>query len=321
MRSDTIRRVGRYNMQYYLAPMEGLTGYIYRNAHRAVFGGMDKYFTPFITPNHNRSLTSREMRDVQPEHNAPDVVPQIMANDAAAFIWAADKLAQLGYDEVNLNLGCPSRTVVTKGRGAGFLGRPTALDEFLAQVFDCVRIRVSIKARIGLSDCAELPGLMNIFNRYPICELTLHARVQSAYYKGVPDLYSYERAARMANMPLAYNGDVFSPADAADIEKRFPSTVAIMMGRGVLANPALGREIRGGAPASADELRTFHDMLIHGYIEDMNDKTNAILRMKELWSYMGAMFPDAEKPLKKLRKSKRPEDYFAAVDEVFEMAQ
>ena len=122
-------------------------------------------------------------------------------------------------------------------------------------------------------------------------------------------------------MPLAYNGDVFSPADAADIEKRFPSTVAIMMGRGVMANPALGREIRGGAPASADELRTFHDMLIHGYIEDMNDKTNAILRMKELWSYMGAMFPDAEKPLKKLRKSKRPEDYFAAVDEVFEMAQ
>ena len=222
VRSDTIRRVGRYNMQYYLAPMEGLTGYIYRNAHRAVFGGMDKYFTPFITPNHNRSLTSREMRDVQPEHNAPDVVPQIMANDAAAFIWAADKLAQLGYDEVNLNLGCPSRTVVTKGRGAGFLGRPTALDEFLAQVFDCVRIRVSVKARIGLSDCAELPGLINIFNRYPICELTLHARVQSAYYKGVPDLYSYERAARMANMPLAYNGDVFSPADAADIEKRFP---------------------------------------------------------------------------------------------------
>ena len=167
-------------MQYYLAPMEGLTGYIYRNAHRAVFGGMDKYFTPFITPNPNRSLTSREMRDVQPEHNAPDVVPQIMANDAAAFIWAADKLAQLGYDEVNLNLGCPSRTVVTKGRGAGFLGRPTALDEFLAQVFDCVRIRVSVKARIGLTDCAELPGLMNIFNRYPICELTLHARVQSA---------------------------------------------------------------------------------------------------------------------------------------------
>ena len=227
----------------------------------------------------------------------------------------------MGYDEVNLNLGCPSRTVVTKGRGAGFLGRPTALDEFLAQVFDCVRIRVSVKARIGLSDCAELPGLMSIFNRYPICELTLHARVQSAYYKGVPDLYSYERAARMANMPLAYNGDVFSPADAADIEKRFPSTVAIMMGRGVMANPALGREIRGGAPASADELRTFHDMLIHGYIEDMNDKTNAILRMKELWSYMGAIFPGAEKPLKQLRKSKRPEDYFAAVDEVFEMAQ
>ena len=137
------------------------------------------------------------MRDVQPEHNASDVVPQIMANDAAALTyWAADKLAQLGYDEVNLNLGCPWRTVVTKGRGAGFLGRPTALDEFLAQdiSFYCVRIRVSVKARIGLSDCAELPGLMNIFNRYPICELTLHARVQSAYYKGVPDLYSYERA-------------------------------------------------------------------------------------------------------------------------------
>lgn len=305
-------------MQYYLAPMEGLTGHVYRNAHREVFGGMDKYFTPFITPNQNRSLTSRELRDVQPENNAPDVVPQIMSNDAAGFIWAADKLERLGYGEVNLNLGCPSRTVVTKGRGAGFLGRPTALDEFLAQIFDCIHIRVSVKARIGLNDCAELPGLMTIFNRYPICELTLHARVQRAYYGGVPDLYSYERATKIARMPLAYNGDIFSPADASAIEARFPSTSAIMMGRGVMADPALARRIRGGATASKYELRTFHDMLLHGYIDDMRDETNAILHMKELWSYMRMSFPDAEKPFKKLRKSKHSDEYLAAVDEIFD---
>lgn len=304
-------------MQYYLAPMEGLTGHVYRNAQRAIFGGIDKYFTPFITPNGNRSLTSREMRDVQPEHNAPDVVPQVMSNDAAAFIWAAEKLQQLGYKEVNLNLGCPSRTVVPKGRGAGFLGHPTALDEFFAQVFDCIHICVSVKARIGLLSSGELPGLINIFNRYPISELIIHARVQTAYYGGMPDLDSYGRAVKMSKMPITYNGDVFSPADAAKIESLFPTTHAIMMGRGIMRDPALGRRLHGGKPASMDELRTFHDTLYSCYCEEMEDRTNAMMRMKELWSYMGESFPGAEKPLKRLRKAKSANEYTAAVDEIF----
>lgn len=306
------------DMRYYLAPMEGLTGHVYRNVQRDMFGGMDKYYTPFITPNQNRSLTSREMRDVQPENNTcGDVVPQIMANDAAAFLWAADKLRRLGYGEVNLNLGCPSRTVVSKGRGSGFLGHPTALDEFLAQVFDSVQVRVSVKTRIGLETSAELPGLMAIFNRYPICELTIHARVQSAYYSGTPDMDAYRRALALARMPVAYNGDIFSPADAQALTERFPDTRAMMLGRGVMAEPALARLLRGGAPSDVRELEEFHARLLDGYLRDMGDPVTAMFRMKELWGYMGKRFPNAAKPLKRLRKSRKLDEYSDAAREIF----
>ena len=304
-------------MKYYLAPMEGLTGYVYRNAHRELFGGADRYFTPFITPNSNRSLTSREMRDVQAEHNRfGDVVPQIMANDAAAFLWACDKLERLGYGEVNLNLGCPSRTVVSKGRGSGFLGKPTELDEFLAQVFDGACIRISVKARVGLTTSAEISGLMAIFNRYPLSEVIIHARVQSAYYSGAPDLEAYRRALALANMPVAYNGDIFSPADAQALIARFPGTCALMLGRGVMTDPALLRSMRGGAPLGAGELTAFHDRLLEGYLEALGDPVTALFRMKELWSYMSALAPGCERTLKRLNKARRLDEYRAAAGEL-----
>ncbi len=301
-------------MRYYFAPMEGITGFIYRNAHRRVFGGVDRYFTPFITPNQSRSLTTRELRDVLPAHNpAPDVVPQVMTADAEHFRWAADKLAQLGYGEVNLNLGCPSRTVVSKGRGAGLLARPDALEALLDGIFAEATPAVSIKARIGLDSRDALPRLIEIFNRYPIRELILHPRLQVDYYSGAPDLDAFEYALSASAAPLAYNGNLFTPADIAAIRARFEGVDALMLARGAVADPALPRRARGGAPAARAELSELHDEVLAGYMAQLRDPLTALFRMKELWSYMGALFSGAQPYIKRIRKATRLPAYLDAV--------
>ena len=119
-------------MKYYMAPMEGLTGYIYRNAYQKYFHDIDRYFTPFIT---NKKLDFKVKKDIDPEHNqGMEVVPQILTNQPDDFISIVKQLKQYGYDEVNLNLGCPSGTVVAKNRGAGFLAVTDQLDSFLDKI-------------------------------------------------------------------------------------------------------------------------------------------------------------------------------------------
>lgn len=123
------------------APMEGITGYVYRSAHHALFPHVDRYFTPFLQPNQNHRFASRERNDVLPEHNKGiTLIPQILTNRAEDFIWMAGELEALGYDEVNLNLGCPSGTVVTKYKGAGFLAKRKSWIRFSTR---CVRESIS----------------------------------------------------------------------------------------------------------------------------------------------------------------------------------
>ena len=172
-------------MQYYFAPMEGVTSAVYRRTHHEFFPGIDRYFMPFITPTVHQCLTPRQLRDVAPEANAGvPAVPQLLTRSAPDFIWAAQALAEMGYDEVNLNLGCPSGTVTAKGKGAGFLVHPEELDRFLDAVFSACTVRISVKTRLGMHDPAEFEALLAIYNRYPICELTIHPRVRQDFYKG-----------------------------------------------------------------------------------------------------------------------------------------
>lgn len=306
-------------MRYYLAPMEGITGYIYRNAHRRIFGGADRYFTPFITPTQSHSLTTRELRDVAPEHNpVPDVVPQIMTANAEHFCWTAAKLACLGYAQVDLNLGCPSRTVVCKGRGAGLLARLDALDELLDGIFSGTDLAVSVKTRIGLDSKDALERLIDIFNRYPICELTVHPRLQVDYYNGTPDLEAFERILRRSSAPVAYNGNLFTAADVADARARFGAASALMLGRGAIADPALLRRAQGGPPASRAELVELHAEVLDGYMAELRDPLTALFRMKELWTYMGALFDDVQPYLKRIRKAARLPAYADAVRALFD---
>lgn len=315
-------------MKYYFAPMEGITGYIYRNVHHDLFPGADKYFTPFLSPNQNRCFTPREKRDILPENNVGVLlVPQILTNRADCFLKTVKELQAFGYGEVNLNLGCPSGTVVSKGKGAGFLEDPDKLDAFLEKVFEGLetdwemqgKIRVSVKTRIGMEDPEEFGDLMRVFNRYPLEELMIHPRVRSDFYKNQPDWEVFGDALRESRNPVCYNGDIFSVEDHKKLMEHFPELQMVMCGRGILGNPALLRMLAGGEVLNREELREFHDNIYQGYKEAFApDERSVLFKMKELWGYLGELFPEGEKTRKKIRKAQHFTDYEAAIAVIFQ---
>ena len=305
-------------MNYYLAPMEGITGYIYRNACGRHFGGVKKYFTPFLSPHMRKAMTSREKNDILPEHNQGIyVVPQILANNGDAFCKALEILEDLGYREVNLNLGCPAGTVTAKGKGSGMLRDLAKVDAFLDGVFSHAEGPVSVKTRLGVEKPEEFAAILEIYSRYPISELTIHPRVMRQQYRGQADRAAFAAALPRCTMPVCYNGDVTTAAQLHALEEEFPALSGIMVGRGLIADPALFRRARGGAPATKEELRGYLTDLYHGYTELFGSAGCAISRMKGHWFYLIHCFAGAEKLEKQLKKLREPWEYEVVVNQIF----
>ncbi len=306
-------------MQYYLAPLEGITTYVYRNAYHKYFRPMDKYFTPFIVPHKEKKFSTREKKELSHEHNRGlFVVPQLLTNDAEDFIKTARDIAELGYDEINLNLGCPSGTVVAKKKGAGFLAYPDELDRFLYEIFRKADFKISIKTRIGKESPEEFQKLLRIYNQYPLEELIVHPRVQTDFYKNVPNLDVYQEAERKSRHSLCYNGDIFTKENYEMFLNQFPNTEKVMLGRGIIANPGLVQEITSGEELKRERLLAFHNEIYEAYQEISSGERNVLFKMKELWSYMENRFPGSEKLMKKIRKSERLKDYEKIIQVIFE---
>ena len=308
-------------MRYEFAPLEGITGYIYRNAHHDFFPSMDTYYTPFITPKKGKSFTAREWNDVITEHNGGmRVIPQILTNQADGFCMVAEKLKELGYREVNLNLGCPSGTVTAKKKGSGFLAYPDELDRFLEGIFEQCSLDISIKTRIGADDPEEFEDLLRIFNRYPVRRLIVHPRVQKDFYKNKPRTDSFALALRESKNPLCYNGDLFCREDVHKIMERFPQNDCLMLGRGLLIDPGLVENIRQNREEATEtaRIRAFYERLVHDYSEVLSGERDVLFKMKELWFWQGQFFEDAEKYLKKIRKAQWLSEYQAAANALFE---
>lgn len=341
-------------MQYELAPMEGITGYIYRNAYAGYFGDMDRYYTPFIA---STGLNHKERNDVLPEHNAafllgeesveniresgtdrqgknscPRLIPQILTNRAEDFLTIAARLEQMGYTHVNLNLGCPSGTVVSKGRGAGFLEYPRELAAFLEEIFTKCSLYISIKTRIGVKDSAQWEEILHIYAEFPVEELIIHPRVQQDYYRNPvrwEDMdQTLENLARWGSkIPLCLNGDIHTLADYKVLRQRYPQIERVMLGRGILKDPFLVQRLQGWEKGDTEEmetslqeqreiLRVFHQELLDGYREIMSGDRDTLFRMKELWTYLGTSFPGKEKALKGIRKAATMSQYRAAVADI-----
>lgn len=309
-------------MQYYLAPMEGITGYIYRNAYKDYFGDIDKYFTPFIVATSNRGLKTKELTDILPENNEGiKVVPQILTNNAVDFIETVKKIKSFGYDEVNINLGCPSRTVVSKYRGSGFLAKREELDNFLQEIFEKCDIKISVKTRIGKDDPSEFYELINIFNKYKMEELIIHPRLQIDYYKNKPNMEVFADAMKLSTNKICYNGNIFKKDDYKAVKEEYGSLSAVMIGRGIIGNPMLINDIKSDSyTINKEKLRNFHDRIYKDYRKVLCGDKNVVFKMKEMWFYMGAMFEDADKQLKQIRKANSATDYEAAVNMIFREA-
>lgn len=294
---------------FYFAPLEGITTYLYRNLHHQWFGGIDKYFTPFVSPTSNRDFKSRAKKDVIPGHNQNiPVVPQILSNRSDEFLYTADRLAEYGYTEINLNLGCPSGTVVSKGRGAGFLADPDGLDQFLYEIYEGCQTPLSVKTRIGRYEPEEFVEILKIYNKYPIHELTIHPRVREDYYKNTPNWDVFEMALEKSINPVCYNGDLCTVEDYEKFSERFPTVERIMIGRGLVGNPGLVREIQTGKKTDVAEMFEFMRALQEVYQACMADQP-VLFKMKEIWVYMAAAHPAGGKLWKKIKKTKHLSEY------------
>lgn len=305
-------------MNFYFAPMEGLTGYIYRNAHNEFFKPADKYFSPFIVTNQNNSFKTREWNDILPENNnGLKLVPQLLSNNARDFVNAAEKISELGYTEINLNLGCPSGTVVAKNKGAGFLAKRDELNAFLDEIFSHLTMKISIKTRIGKDHPEEFYELINIFNQYPLEELIIHPRIQKDFYKNTPNMEVFRDATALSKTPLCYNGDIFSAGDYHKFKSDFPEVDTLMLGRGLLTNPGMISDITDGGKLEKHVLKAFHDRICRNYSEILSGERDVLFKMKELWFYMIPLFADHEKHAKKIKKAVRLRDYEEAVSGLF----
>lgn len=306
-------------MKFYFAPMEGLTGYIYRNAHRALFpAGIEKYFSPFIFANQSDSLKAREIKDILPENNPGIVlIPQILTNNADDFIHTAKRINLLGYHEINLNLGCPSGTVVSKGRGSGFLTERAELDAFLDKIFSNPVAKISIKTRIGKDRPEEFDELIEIYNKYPLEELIIHPRVQTDFYKNTPNMGVFSAAFQKSKNPVCYNGDLFTKEAINGFFAVHPNVETIMLGRGLLMNPCLVQAYLHNAKLNKPLLKHFHDQVYDGYKNILFGDVNVLYKMKELWNYMIESFAGNAKHLKRIKKSQSLRDYNEAVSLLF----
>ncbi|MDO5548473.1 MAG: tRNA-dihydrouridine synthase family protein [Eubacteriales bacterium] len=305
-------------MKYCFAPLEGVTGYIFRNTYEEFFGGIDKYFTPFLAPNHDGGLRTREKNDVLPENNpAIHLVPQILTNHAPSFLQTAAWLADLGYEEVNLNLGCPSGTVTAKKKGAGLLGELERLEQFLDAIFEACPIGISIKTRIGMQTPEEFGAILALYNRYPLTELVIHPRVREEFYGGKPHWESFAQAMQQTTIPLCYNGDLFRVRDMQSFHTEFPDADTVMLGRGLLSDPGLLMKWEGKPAPGKQTLAAFHATLLERNREVLSGDRNLLFHMKELWVYLACLFTNHEKYAKKIRKATTLQKYLTGVDALF----
>ena len=308
-------------MNYYTAPMEGLTDRIWRQVHQKWFGAAGapaRYYAPFLSPPENHILIKKKMAELEDAGNAEvPVVPQVLAKDGELAGWFIGEVRKLGCTEVNLNFGCPSGTVTAKGKGAGMLRDPAKLDAFLDAVFSAVEGPVSVKTRLGVQSAEEFGAILAVYNQYPICELTIHPRVMKQLYRGEADRAAFARYLADCQMPVCYNGDITTPAQLKALEAEFPNLSGIMVGRGIIADPALLRQAVGGAPASKEELRGYLDELYHSYTEAFGMASCAVSRMKAHWHYLIQRFEGSEAFEKQLRKAREGWEYEVVVNQLF----
>ena len=315
-----------------LGPFQGITDAPFRNVFKRHFGGIDKYYTPFFTGIHKEEHAKNlQGEEINPRYNDVETLtPQILSTDAEEILRFAKQCKELGYKEINLNMGCPFPRVANKQRGSGLLPHPDKVEAILERVFEQIDIRFSIKCRLGYFKPEEIDAIIPIFNKYPLSELIIHPRIGKQLYKGEADVERFKALTPYINAPLVYNGDIFSVESferirgiITDDNPQSPSLSGYMLGRGILANPFLAEEIRGGAwdtPKGTERRVRLHAYVVDLYedrLQHAGGSPKVLGRMKELWSYLMYSFEEPQWVWRKIKKLNALKDYENAVEEVF----
>jgi len=309
------------HMYYSFAPMEGITDDLFRRLHHKYFPGTDRYYTPFFSPGlTGHVLSKKDISQLLPENNpGVPLIPQLLTRQVEAFLESARIIADLGYREINLNLGCPSGTVVAKGKGSGFLAlsRRQELEEFLDRIFSACPTDISIKTRLGKDDPEEFEALLRLFDRYPIRELTIHPRIQTDFYRKPVRMEWFSYAQQHTQLPLCLSGGVGKASDLPPLLAQGIAPEGIMLGRGFVADPGLVMKLRGMEVPDRSIYENFCGELFELTAARLGDPRSTMFRMKELWSYFILLFDHREKYWKILRKSTSLTEYQATVIRIF----
>lgn len=284
-----------------LAPMQGLTEVLFRRAYEECFPGAIRLaISPFISLTHgNLAEAWDKIDDVLPERNIGSipVIPQILGKEPEEFIELTNRLNDIGYDEVNWNMGCPMRKVTGKHRGSGILPYPDEVRRILDTVAPNIHTKLSVKVRLGLRDRHEIFDLVPILNDYPLASVTVHPRLGRQQYNGVPDTETFSELLPLLKAPVIYNGDILTAADARRINERFPQVSDIMVGRGVLYAPTLPLEIGGTSLNDEERLaasRKFIRHLMEAIRSTMPTEQSRIRKTKEYWCLLWKSLPITE---------------------------
>ena len=294
--------------QLYMAPVRGITDIIYRNVFQEHFGGIDRAITPFITTVKGNQIKKSQRAEFIPTDNRIPIIPQIIGKNAGNFITLAKTLYELGNKDVNWNLGCPHPTMTKKKCGSGLIAQADLIDRFLDTVCNEIPNRLSIKVRLGLQDKSELKALIPLFNKYPITELTIHPRTGVQMYKGEVDLNMFELYMKQLEVPVIYNGDIYTLDDFNKLNARFPTVNKWMLGRGLFSNPLLAQEIKSNSLMPVEEkyqrVMDFADELLRFYKKRLFGEAHLVQRMVSHWEYLHHSIPQGKKRYKQMRRTK-----------------
>ena len=303
------------------SPLQGFTDFRFRNAFHHYFGGIDTFYAPYIRLDGKMIIKSSYQRDLQPENNTTlEVIPQVMTNDADAFLFVVKYIQQLGYKELNWNLGCPYPMVTKQGMGSGLICNPEKINHILERIHNETDVIVSMKMRMGYENPEEILDVFPILDKYPLKNIAIHARIGKQLYKGGVNLEAFQRCVDSTKHKLYYNGDITTVAKFQEMQDRFPSIDHFMIGRGLIADPFLPSMIKNNTteyPANRWKIFSqFHDTIYHHYDAALSGPTPIKMKMLGFWEYFSQSFSNPQKTFKKIKKAGNPKAYTQAVTEI-----
>ncbi len=312
------------NITLLSSPLQGFTDFRFRNAFNQYFGGIDTFYAPYIRLNGKMVIKNSYQRDLQVENNTvPELIPQVMTNDADEFLFVVKYIQSLGYTELNWNLGCPYPMVTKRGMGSGLICQPQKIDEILKRVHQETDVTVSMKMRLGYENPEEIIETLSVLDQYPLKNIAIHARIGKQLYKGGVNLDAFEKVLENTKHKVYYNGDITTVAGFQKMQERFPKIDHWMIGRGLIADPFLPNMIKANTteyPENRWEIfAEFHNTIFTAYDEALSGPTPIKMKMLGFWEYFSQSFSNPQKTYKKIKKAKNVKVYQEAVAEILKV--